>query len=134
MNYGFQSQKMDPQHIFLPYDSRQGGHCRSGGSSKSQRNRVCCEVVSPRNIRSYTHKHSPTGLTKCELEKDNNRQANIDGYSGLNENGPHRLIGKHASRRCDLVRGSVMVLGFEISYTPVRPSVTLSFCCLPFQM
>lgn len=32
---------------------------------------VCCEIVFPRNVTSYTHKVSPTWLSKHELNKDN---------------------------------------------------------------
>ncbi|CAO2624206.1 hypothetical protein LEMLEM_LOCUS18251, partial [Lemmus lemmus] len=40
---------------------------------------VCCEIVSPCNIRSCTHKVSPTCLPKCELNKgDPNEHAELD--------------------------------------------------------
>lgn len=40
---------------------------------------VCYEIVSPRNVRSHTHKVSPTWLPKLELNKgDVNRHANMD--------------------------------------------------------
>lgn len=32
---------------------------------------VCCEILSPNNIGSYTYKGSPTWLPKHELNKDN---------------------------------------------------------------
>ena len=34
--------------------------------------------LSPRNVRSYTHKTSPTWLPKHELSKDSNRYGNVD--------------------------------------------------------
>lgn len=45
------------------------------------------EMVSPKNVRSYTHKVSSTQLSKCELSKnDYKRRAKVDGEShwGLN--------------------------------------------------
>lgn len=37
---------------------------------KNQRNRVCCEIMSPRNSGSFAHKVSLTWLSKHELNKD----------------------------------------------------------------
>lgn len=42
---------------------------------KGQHQGVCREVMSPRNVRSYTQKVSPTWLSKPELNKDSNRPA-----------------------------------------------------------
>lgn len=39
---------------------------------KNQKNSVCCESVSPRNDRSYTHKVSRALLSKYGLNTDNN--------------------------------------------------------------
>lgn len=39
---------------------------------------VCCETGSPRNVRNYIHKISPTILPKCELIKDENGHAKVD--------------------------------------------------------
>jgi hypothetical protein len=47
---------------------------------------------------------------------------------GLNEYGPHRLIGSGTIRRCDLVGGSVSLgVSFEASTAQARPRV----CFLP---
>lgn len=44
--------------------------------------RVCCEIVSPRNVKSYTHKASPTWMPKHELNRDGtNIYANMDRES-----------------------------------------------------
>jgi hypothetical protein len=53
---------------------------------------------------------------------------------GLNENGPHRLLGSSAARKCVLVGVGVSLLekvwhwgwGSEVSDAKVKPSVTLS--------
>lgn len=52
------------------------------------------------------------------------------GYSGLNENGHHGLIGSGTVKRYDLVEvgvdtGSVLLVDFEISNAQARPSVSL---------
>lgn len=57
---------------------------------------------------------------------------------GLNENGPHRLLGSSAARKCVLVGVGVSLLekvwhwgwGSEVSDAKVKPSVTLSSWCL----
>ena len=47
---------------------------------KPKEQRIFCDIVSPRNVRSYTHKFSPTLLPKHELNKGtNNRHARVDG-------------------------------------------------------
>jgi hypothetical protein len=46
---------------------------------------------------------------------------------GLNENGPHWLIGTNIIRYCVLVGGSVSQwVSFEVSDAQARPSVSLS--------
>lgn len=48
-----------------------------------------CEVVSPRNVRSYTHRVSPTPPPKHELNKeDTNEQAKLHGGLDLGVAGP----------------------------------------------
>ena len=43
----------------------------------------------------------------------------------FNENDLHRLIGSSTIRRCTLIGGSVMGVGFEVSDAQARPSVSL---------
>lgn len=56
------------------------GHCRKGRKATELENLgVRCKVVSPSNVRSYTHRVSLTGLPKAELNKNNNTHANVNG-------------------------------------------------------
>ena len=38
----------------------------------------CYKVVFPRNVRSYTHKVSPTWLPKGDLNKDNTNDSHVN--------------------------------------------------------
>lgn len=61
------------QHI------RVRGHCLKWDRKtlKSQKNRVCCEMVSPRKVKNYTHEAEPTWLPKHDTDKNNtNRHLN----------------------------------------------------------
>jgi hypothetical protein len=40
---------------------------------------IFCKIVSPRNVRNYTQKVSPTRLPKDELNKDKKRHAEMNG-------------------------------------------------------
>jgi len=52
---------------------------RSGKMVRIWDQGVCSEILSPRNVRSYTHKVSPTWLPKHELNReDSNKHANVD--------------------------------------------------------
>ena len=52
--------------------------------SKSQKNRVCCEIVSPRIVRNPTHEAQPTWLPKHDTDKNNtNRHINWEKHMGL---------------------------------------------------
>ena len=49
------------------------------GSDIIVEEKVCFEIVSPRNVRKYIHKVPPTWLPKHDLNKDNtNKHANVD--------------------------------------------------------
>ena len=52
------------------------GHCLKMGpkDSKSQKNGVCCEIVSPRIVRNYTHEAQPTWLPKYDTHKNNTKR------------------------------------------------------------
>lgn len=46
---------------------------------RARENKVCCNIVSPDNVRNFIHEASPTWLSKHDLSKDgHNRQANKD--------------------------------------------------------
>lgn len=45
---------------------------------KPEKQKVCYEVVSPRNIRNCTRKDPPTRLQRHELNEDNKRNINLE--------------------------------------------------------
>ena len=47
--------------------------------TKPEKQGVCCEIMSPTNVRNYTHKASLTRMHKSNLNKDNNRQDKVGG-------------------------------------------------------
>lgn len=53
---------------------------------KCPRIRVCGEIVSPRNVRSYIRKVSTTRLPKDEQNKDG-----VDGHAGVDRMGEERI-------------------------------------------
>jgi hypothetical protein len=52
------------------YNLRLGEYCKQGAEDEG----ICCETVSPSNVRNYSHKVLLTCMTKQELNTDNNRQ------------------------------------------------------------
>ena len=53
-----------------------------GRLSEPEEQGVCCKIVSPSNVRSYTQKLSLTPLPKRVLKKyNNNRHAEVDRES-----------------------------------------------------
>lgn len=59
----------------------------------------------------------------------------IANCGGLNEKGPHRLIGSVTIGRCSLVGGGASLgVGFSVSEAHARPSVVLSSYYVPVQM
>ena len=70
-------------------------HCRRWGrkivNGKGYEG-VCCEIVSSRNVRSYTYQVSPTWLPKQKLKKGNNKCTIIDNRRKLRRHQPYTKI------------------------------------------
>lgn len=52
-----------------------------------------------------------------------------ENEGGLNQYGPHRLLGSNTIRRCGLGESVSLEVAFEVSDAQARPDVTF-FCCL----
>lgn len=63
----------------IPATRVQGSFQKNGGRlQKPEKQKVCYEVVSPRNTRNCTCKDPPTRLQRHELNEDNKRNINLE--------------------------------------------------------